>query len=147
LEFPQNDVVDPGKPFRIDGDRLLYTAHYSVLPFQKTRRQCGLLLDEWTEVIPAEEETTGISFHYDRPNSEPPQVMLLVTPSEFKGAWQWSDLLDAVNETLDMAKKRAVEPVHVDAGSYARFLPATVMAVTVSQISIAANLAVNNRVF
>jgi hypothetical protein len=145
LEFPEKDVADPTKPFKIDGDKLLYTAHYAV-PFQKTQNQCGLLLDEWTEVVPGEEETTGITFHYDRPNSEPPQVMLLVTPSDFKGAWQWRDLLDAVNETLEMAKKRAVEPVHVDAGNYARFLPATVMAVTVSQISIAANLAVNNNV-
>ena len=135
LEFPAEH--DPG------GDRLLYTAHYAT-PFKKSQRQCGLLLDEWTEVIPANEETTGIAFHYDRPNSEPPQVMLMVTPAASTGAWQWRDLVDALNETLEMAKKRAVEPVHVNATAYARFLPATVMAVTVSQISINANLAINN---
>jgi len=137
LEFPADH--------KIDGDRLLYTAHYAA-PFQKTQRQCGLLLDEWTEVIPGAEETTGITFHYDRPNSEPPQVMLLVTPTTFDGSWQWRDLVDALNETLELAKHRAVEPVQVDPTAYARFLPATVMAVTLYQISIAANLGLNNNV-
>jgi hypothetical protein len=132
--------------YQIDGDRLLYTAHYAAA-FQKTQRQCGLLLDEWTEVIPANEETTGIAFHFDRPNSEPPQAMLLVTPAAFTGAWQWQDLVDALLETLDRAKKRAVEPVQVDATAYARFLPATIMAAALYQISISANLALNNNVY
>jgi hypothetical protein len=114
-----------------------------MTPFDRTQRQCGLLVDEWTEVIPAREETTGVAFHYDRPNAEPPQVMLLVTPTSER-VWEWQDLVDALNETLDMAKKRAVEPVHVDDTPYARFLPATVMATTLYQISIGANLALNN---
>jgi hypothetical protein len=126
-------------------ERLLYTAHYAA-PFDKTAAHCGLLLDEWSEVIPARDATTGIAFHYDRPNSEAPQAMLLVTPTEFRGAWQWSDLVDALNETLNLAKRRAVEPAQVDQLAYARFLPATIMAVTVSQLTISANLALNNNV-
>ena len=35
-----------------DGERLLYTAHYAA-PFQKNARLSGLLIDEWTEVIPS----------------------------------------------------------------------------------------------
>ena len=73
--------------------------------------------------------------------------MLLVTPSPFRGAWQWADLVDALNETLDLAKRRAVEPVHVDTTLYAQFLPATVMAVTMRQLTISANLALNNNLF
>jgi hypothetical protein len=137
LEYPPTQ--------KISGDKLLYTAHYSTV-FQKAARQCGLLIDEWTEVIPGEGETTGITFNYDRPNCEAPQVMLLVTPASASGEWQWQDLVDAVNETLEMAKKRAVEPVHSDNTAYPRFLPATAMAVTLYPISIAANLAVNNNV-
>ena len=137
LEFPPET--------KLDTDRLLYTAHFAA-PFQKASRQCGLLLDEWTEVIPLSEAETGITFHYDRPSCEPPQSMLLVTPTDFRGAWQWADLVDALNETLDFAKRRAVEPVHVDQAAYARFLPATLMAVTVSQLTISANLALNNKV-
>lgn len=138
LEFPQD--------YSLDGDRLLYTTHYAV-PFQKTQRQCGLLIDEWTEVIPGTGETTGLAFHYDRPNTEPPQTMLLVTPASFTGAWQWQDLVDALHETLALAQQRAVEPVHIDNTPYVRFLPATVMAATLYQISITANLAINNKMY
>jgi hypothetical protein len=147
LQFPYDP--DPGakkditKNYQFDGDRLLYTAHYAV-PFDRNKKQCGLLLDEWTEVIPSDNETTGIAFHYDRPNSEPPQTMLLVTPPSFTGSWIWADLVDALNETLDMAKKRAVEPSQVDATPYARVLPSTIMAATLYQISISANLSINN---
>jgi hypothetical protein len=37
-----------------------------------------------------------------------------------------------------------VEPVHVDQTPYARFLPATVKAWTIGQLTISANLALNN---
>ncbi|MFI6676865.1 hypothetical protein [Kribbella sp. NPDC050470] len=137
LDFPADK--------KLDSDRLLYTAHYST-PFDKTKPQCGMLLDEWTETIPDQSIDTGIAFHYDRPNSEAPQTMLLVTPSEFRGAWQWNDLVDALNETLDLAKSRAVEPKHLDSSPYAPFLPATVLATQVRQLTIAMDLALNNKI-
>jgi len=129
----------------IESDRLLYTAHYAV-PFDKTKPQCGLLLDEWTEVIPAREETIGVAFHYDRPNSEPPQVMLLAMPSDFRGAWQWQDLVNILHETLDMTKKRAIEPDNVDKWDYARFLPAVVSSMTVYPLTASLNFAFNNNI-
>jgi hypothetical protein len=165
MQFPDN--------YHLDGDRLLYTTHYAV-GFQKKARQCGLLLDEWTEVIPIiqeksgaeqvklkSQETTGIAFNYDRPNNEPPQTWLLVTPPKFQGHWQWDDLVKAINETLDMAKKRAIEPgqlmgqkkegeeaiPNAPEDYYAHFLPATLMAVNLYQVSISANLAENNNVY
>jgi hypothetical protein len=141
LQFPANFRLGE----QLKGDRLLYSAYYSV-PFNPAQRQCGLLLDEWTEIIPDENETTGIAFHYDRPNCEPPQTWLLVTPPRATGNWQWSDITAALKETLDMAKKRAVEPSQLDDTAYARFLPATVMATTLYQISISGNLSLNNKV-
>jgi hypothetical protein len=125
---------------------LLYTACYAT-PFDKTKRQCGLMLDEWTEVIPAIDQTTGITFNFDRPDNEAPQTMLLVTPASESGAWQWDDLVGALNETLDLAKKRAVEPVQIDGGVYSRFLPATIMASTLYGISITTTLAATNGLF
>ena len=53
---------------------------------------------------PAATETTGLAFHYDRPDSEPPQAMLLVVPPVLRGAWQWDDLVAALHETLDLAR-------------------------------------------
>ncbi len=73
------------------------------------------------------------------PAREPPQAWLLVTPPRIDGEWQWTDLLGALEETLELAKLRAVEPTHVDSTAYARFLPATASAVTLRGLSIAAN--------
>jgi hypothetical protein len=138
LEYPAD--------YKFDGDRLLYTVHFAAAPFDKTEPQCGMLLDEWTEVVPGDTETTGLTFHFDRPNAEPPQAFLLVVPPAFTGAWHWEDVLDAVNETLERAKRRAVEPTQIDDTAYARFLPATIAAVTLYQISIMLNWAENNDV-
>jgi len=85
---------------------------------------CGMLADEWTELIPATEETTGITFHYDRPNAEAPQTLLLVTPAQFSGNWQWNDLVDALGYTLDAARARGIEPDNIDKTAFAPFLPA-----------------------
>jgi hypothetical protein len=137
MQFPADHLID--------SDRLLYTAHYAV-PFEETARQCGLLLDEWTEVVPGAEQETGIAFNFDKPGAEAPQSLLLVTPATWDGAWHWDDLVGALEDTLTLAKQRAVEPAHVDATAYARFLPATVMAATLSPISIATTLALNNDV-
>ncbi|ASC71887.1 hypothetical protein XM38_028410 [Halomicronema hongdechloris C2206] len=132
--------------YEFEGDRLLYTAHYAI-PFNPGANQCGLLLDEWTEVISTPEETTGITFNYDRPNAEPPQTMLLVASPHMDGAWQWNDLVDAIRETIEEARLRAVEPTQVDDTAYARFLPATISAVTFHPLTIMLNLALNNNVY
>jgi hypothetical protein len=138
MQFPPDTVLD--------SERLLYTAHYST-PFDKTAHQCGLLLDEWTEVIPEATRTTGITFNFDRPDNEPPQTILLVTPASATGSWQWDDLVGALNETLDLARKRSVEPAELDVTRYTALLPATVMAVTLYGISITTSLAAANGVF
>jgi len=129
---------------RPESDRLLYTAHLPA-GFDATQPMCGLLLDEWSEVIPGEDVDTGLTFHFDRPSTEAPQTMLLVTPTDFRGGWRWDDLVDALNDTLDLAKVRAIEPRHVDSLPYGWLLPATVLASQVSQLTIAADLALNNR--
>ena len=135
LDFPAGQ--------NIAGDRLLYTATYAD-PFTPASRHCALLLDEWTEVVPGTEATTGLAFHYDQPNGEAPQAMLLVTPASMDGAWRWEELAGALEETTALAKMRAVEPEQLDDSAYARFLPATVMAATRRGISIATALAINN---
>lgn len=141
LEFPE--TLSGGDPLVIDEDKLLYTAYYAT-PFDENNRQAGLLADEWTEVIPSRTEDTGLAFHYDRPNSEPPQSMLLALPAEYTGSWHWEDLVDCVRETMDLARKRAIEPDHIDTTAYARFLPAIVSAVTLHPITASLNFSFNN---
>ena len=43
-------------------------------------KQGGLLIDDWTEVIPVKDETTGIAFNYNQPNAMPPQAFALAVP-------------------------------------------------------------------
>lgn len=138
LEFP------PAAKTTLERELLLYTTHYAQ-DFDPALPQCGLLLDEWTEVVPADTETTGITFHFDKPNSEPPQAILLATPTQFRGGWQWRDLVDTLHETLDMARIRAVEPKQLDNTDLSVFLPATILATTWQPITIAADLSIVNK--
>ena len=138
LEFPAK--------YKIDSDRLLYNAHLPPT-FNSAQPISGLLVDEWTEVVPGLEETTGVAFHFDRPNTEPPQAWLLALPTTMTGTWSWDDLLGAVLDTLDSAKMRALEPVHIDSTAYSAFLPATVSAYTFPEISISNNLLRNVEIY
>ncbi len=149
LSYPEDygkDEDDYIEGQEITRDKLLYTAYYST-PFNKSLNQCGILVDEWTELIPSKNETTGVVFHFDKPNSEPAQVMLLAMPSDFRGQWQWQDLVDIVHETLEMAKKRAIEPDQIDKSRYAWFLPATISSTTSRPITASLNYSFNNLVF
>ncbi len=122
-------------------DHLLYTASYPGGAFDKNAASFGgLLVDEWTEVIPSTRETAALAFNYDRPSHEPPQAMLLVTPATLAPSWNWGDLALAIPETFELAKKRAVEPRDVAATPLARLLPATLMAFTTHAISISSEL-------
>lgn len=138
LAYPSSTIID--------GERLCYTAHFSNA-FDPALPQCGLLIDEWPEVLPAKEQTAAVSFHFDRPNAEPPQCWLLATPSQFGDGWSWEDVVESVRETFERARRRAVEPAHLDATPYARVLPAVVTATTVFPIAITVNLARNNGLF
>lgn len=135
--------IDPATT--IDSSRLLYTAHIAdgaatpgALPDGRT---CGLLIDEWSEVIPSRDETAGVAVHFDRPNSEPPQTWLLAATPGTDGRWRWQDLIDSIDEAMKLAQLRAVEPAQVETSAYAPFLPATVSAATLYGVSISANFA------
>lgn len=145
LPYRENDhwvaVEYPGD-YVFEGDKLLVYTHYAA-PFDANQLQAGLLIDEWVEVVPTKEETTGIAFHFDRPNSEPAQSMILAVSPNLNGSWSWEDLVATLTETLDMAKKRAVEPAQLDNESYAQLLPAVMVPVTKFLYSLTTNLAAN----
>ena len=106
---------------------------------------CGVLIDEWTEQIPGKSETAGISFHYNQPNAEAPQTMLLVTPPvlEENGKWKMEDVHDTILSTMELARIRAVEPTHLDTTPLAQLLPAMVMRSTLHNLSPTLNLSKN----
>jgi hypothetical protein len=69
----------------------------------------GLLLHEWTELIPATAETTGVAFHYEDPGAEAPQAVLIAVPPTQAPTWSLSALADILNETLTLAQIRGVD--------------------------------------
>jgi hypothetical protein len=71
------------------------------------------MIERWEETIPGEDVTTGMSFHFDRPNSLAPQSMLLAVPHAWRDAaadWRLTDLVDIVRDTADLASVRLVDP-------------------------------------
>ncbi|MGH9869331.1 MAG: hypothetical protein ACREAA_14360 [Candidatus Polarisedimenticolia bacterium] len=146
LRFPE--TASGGGPFRLVEDRLLYSPHFGpsaeIDPTRPDATYSGLLLDEWVEVVPTDEVTTGLAFHFDRPGSEAPQAILLVTPAVHHGTWRWEDLVDALRETLDSARLRAVEPAQIDQTTLGPLIPAVLSAVTMFPITAMLNFALNN---
>ena len=76
----------------------------------------GLLLDQWTEVVPAATAQTGLAFHYDSQNSEASQVILMAVQSGLTANWNVAELAAIVNETLDLAQIRPVDNDKVPLG-------------------------------
>lgn len=72
----------------------------------------GLSIVSFAEHIPDAEVTTGLSFHYNAPNNEPPQALLLaVSPKTGDNTnWQASDLAEIIGDTIDLAKIRMIDP-------------------------------------
>jgi hypothetical protein len=112
VEYPAIDELT-NEPFQILRDTLSIMAAGNA-PFNTGIKQSGFLVDEWTEVIPENNEITGISFHYNQPNATPPQAILLAVTPEQTGSWSWDDLVGTLNDTLQRAKRRAVEPMLLD---------------------------------
>ncbi len=65
----------------------------------------GLVFDEWTEMLPAREATSGVAFHFNQPDTEPPQAMLLaVCPAEGE-IWRWEYLSETILDAFERAKR------------------------------------------
>ena len=131
LEFPEvkPEQLDDEDVFVPAGDFLSVVRqlpdHYNA-----TDAQSGLLIDEWNEVIPNRVETTGIAIHYNQPNTEPPQCLLMAVSPNVNGRWEWDDLVDTVIDTFDRAKRRAVEPDFLRPTAYWQLLPAVLSSFT-----------------
>lgn len=99
----------------------------------------GLLLDEWTEVIPAEVVDTGIGFHYDDPGAEAPQAVLLVVPPTDAPRWDLDTVVSTLNETLDLAAMRAVDGELL--GALGQLLPGLYLAANVAGDTVSTSFA------
>ena len=83
---------------------------------------CGLLVDEWVEVVPSSKETTAIAFQFNPPDACAPQSVLLAVPQVPDQPWTVASLHRVLLETLDLAKLRAVDAEGL--GEIGHYMPA-----------------------
>jgi hypothetical protein len=131
VEFPEvpADRLDDPNAFVPRGEFLSIVRELPA-GYDAGGAQAGLLVDEWNEVIPNRVETTGIAVHYDQPNTEPPQCVLVAVSPTIKGHWEWDHLVDTLIDTFDRARRRAVEPDFLRTTPYAQLLPAVLSTFT-----------------
>lgn len=139
-EFPE--------AYDVAHDSLLITLHYAgsglTTPSDfASGNQCGIVVDEWTEQIPNKKVTTGVSFHYDHPDSKAPQSMLLCVSPTNNGQWNWNKMVSIMDNTFDNAKKRAVEPDHYKDTGLETLLPALVADLSTKSANLPQDFAEN----
>ena len=83
---------------------------------------CGLLIDEWVEVVPSSKETTAIAFQFNPPDACAPQSVLLAVPPVPDQPWTVASLHRVLLETLDLAKLRAIDAEAL--GEIGHYMPA-----------------------
>jgi hypothetical protein len=93
----------------------------------------GLVIDEWVDTVPQPFEDTGVSFHYDSPIAEAGQAILIAVPASTTAAWSYDEILATLNETMDLAKIRAVDAERLELG---QFLPTAYMAKTLKGATV-----------
>ncbi len=85
------------------------TSTLILLPAPVTSGLVGLVVDDWTEVVPDPTATTSMAFNYDAPSSAPPNVALLTVAPPGVERWTTEQLGAAVEEALALARLRAVD--------------------------------------
>ena len=101
----------------------------------------GLVLDQWTELVPGASELTAAAVNYDSPNTQAPQAMLLAVPAVeggVNGRWDLDTLVDTLQETLDLAKVRAVDGELL--GALGQLLPAIYLSTNTRDETISTDL-------
>ncbi|GEM_PF-1867451 len=97
----------------------------------------GIVIDEWTDIIPNREETTGISFHHNQPNAKAPQCLILGLTPQITGSWRWNDIVDMLNETFELAKARGLSYEQISGTALGQILPLNNMPVATNGNAIA----------
>jgi hypothetical protein len=124
---------------RVSG-KLSLVLHFPGSAVDVTHAWYGLFIDEWVEIIPNQAEHTGICFRHEDTGNEAAQAILIAVPPTLAETWDFDSLTAIVNETLDLAKVRAVDLELLD--PIAQLIPATFLAANSSDNTIASKIAV-----
>lgn len=98
---------------------------------------CGILIDEWIELIPLENHSAAVALNYNQPNSQAPQCLLLAVPSILPNEsipatmnWKQDDIQAMLEQTLDDAIVRSADYDAIKGTPLGEFLPLTLYPVT-----------------
>lgn len=94
----------------------------------------GVLIDTWTEIIPNRVEPTGIAFNYEGPRSRAPQAVLVAVPATVNATqWKFEELRDALEQTIDLTRARAVDRELLGQG---QVFPAAIFAANDNKVNV-----------
>ena len=120
---PPVSTPEQVKNFPEEGRSAVFLLSYAA-SLSSTVAWAGLVLDDFSEVIPHQVEETGIALNFDSPQAQAPQAVLVATPAQAGAFWTFADLIGSLEQTMDLMKIRAVSQEQLDV---AQVLPMTVM--------------------
>ena len=86
---------------------------------------CGVIADEWIEVVPDQTAATSIAYQAQAPASRAPQAILLGLVPEVASGWTVDAVANIALDTVDLAAVRCVDAEH--AAWTGRMLPAVLL--------------------
>lgn len=113
--------LPPEQGKNVQGGKLSLVVH-AAASLKVDQPLCGLLVDEWVEVVPSSMETTAVAFQFNPPDACAPQSVLLAVPPVPDQPWTVASLHRVLLETLDLAKLRAVDAEAL--GEIGHYMPA-----------------------
>jgi hypothetical protein len=93
--------------------------------FAPGSRLSGLVVDDWTEVVPEAQAATSLTYQADAPPARAPQAVLLGVVPDTAHGWDVDTVADLVLEAMDLTRLRTVD---AETGAWAgRMLPAVLL--------------------
>lgn len=125
-------ATKPDDPWQRDADdtrRLVMACAPDGLDIGVANHVAVAVLDRFTEVVPATEQTTGAAFGFDAPGSRAPQAVLIAVPPQLEAGLTPETLVAIVAETRDLARARMARPADLPA-DFGTWLPTGLLPAT-----------------
>jgi hypothetical protein len=127
---------DPGNTLAVSKLSLVLQ---TTAPIDTAQPLTGLVIDEWTEIVPSATETTAIAFQFAPPDACAPQCLLLAVPPVPGADWTVDMLRQVLDETRDLARLRTVDAELL--GEAAQYLPALTLAFNAKDGAVSTDVA------